>query len=249
MTSLPGVASVRAALGLHPPGRKVRVDPSDTFLVSYPRSGNTWMRFILAALARPGEQIDLGLVQEIVPDIYQQSARAIGRTARPRLLKSHEPFDERYRRVVYLVRDPREVAVSYFYFQGGPAKSVSLETYAAEFAAGSRGPYGSWREHVEGWRTQRDGSPGFMLIRYEDLKSEPARHTERVARFVGLPSDAGSVERALEAATYERMQTRVARPALLGRGGAGAQRSELPVEARRTIERAFGAAMGDLGYV
>src|SRR3712207_7954466 len=36
--------------------------------------------------------------------------------SKPRLVKSHEPFDARYGRVVYLVRHPTDVAVSYYHF-------------------------------------------------------------------------------------------------------------------------------------
>jgi len=31
-------------------------------------------------------------------------------------MKSHEPFDVRFRKVIYLVRDPRDVAVSEYHF-------------------------------------------------------------------------------------------------------------------------------------
>ena len=41
---------VRRALGLDPPGKSLQILPDDVFLVSFPKSGNTWTRFLLANL-------------------------------------------------------------------------------------------------------------------------------------------------------------------------------------------------------
>ncbi len=42
------------ALGLHHPGRNLKVWPDDVFILSFPKSGNTWTRFLIANLAYPG---------------------------------------------------------------------------------------------------------------------------------------------------------------------------------------------------
>ena len=36
---------------------------------------------------------------------------------RPRILKSHEHFDYRYKRMIYIVRDPRDVLISFYNYQ------------------------------------------------------------------------------------------------------------------------------------
>src|SRR5437588_13041373 len=90
-----------------PAARGLTVLPTDVFLVSYPRSGNTWLRFLLANALRPAQVATFADVGAVVPDIYDGPDRDLLRRPAPRVLKSHEPFDERYRRVLYLVRHPR----------------------------------------------------------------------------------------------------------------------------------------------
>ena len=98
-----------AALGRDasaPAARDLTVLPTDVFLVSYPRSGNTWLRFLLANALRP-EQATFTTVGEVVPDIYDETDRELLRRPSPRILKSHEPFDPRYPRVVTRSRSLR----------------------------------------------------------------------------------------------------------------------------------------------
>jgi len=49
--------AVKYVLGKDVAGRSFFVFPDDTFLVSYPKSGSTWARFLVAALANPNETI------------------------------------------------------------------------------------------------------------------------------------------------------------------------------------------------
>ena len=98
--------------------RPKSIHNDDTFIVSYPKSGNTWFRFILSNLLRQSaeENIDFHSACRYVPDIevHHPELEAL---QRPRFIKSHCPrLIEAYPRVIYLVRDPRDVYVSYFYY-------------------------------------------------------------------------------------------------------------------------------------
>ena len=95
------------------PGRDAAVYPDDVFLVSYPKSGNTWMRFLVGNLVFPNDPITFANVERRVPSIYGMSGRKLRLVPRPRYIKSHEPFHSKYQNVIYVVRDPRDVAVSY----------------------------------------------------------------------------------------------------------------------------------------
>jgi Sulfotransferase domain len=135
-------------------GRAVQVYPDDIFLVSYPKSGNTWTRFLLGNLMNPDECITFANVERKVPDIYAESKLTLKKTTRPRVIKSHECFDPRYRRVIYIVRDPRDVALSaYHYDRKGRniADDFPLDTYVTSRFMKTDEYFGTWGEHAGSW--------------------------------------------------------------------------------------------------
>jgi hypothetical protein len=105
---------VDTVLGKKPAGRMVTVFPDDIFLVGYFRSGSTWSRFIFGNYTHQDEPVTFANLDDWVPSIYSQPDRVLRQ--RPRILKSHEYFDPRYPRTIYIVRDPRDVAVSFYFY-------------------------------------------------------------------------------------------------------------------------------------
>jgi hypothetical protein len=97
--------------------RDITIFPDDVFLTSYPRSGNTWTRFLVGNLAHTEEAVTFLNVERLVPDMNKHGDYYLRHLPRPRILKSHEVFDPRYKRVIYIVRDPRDVAVSNYHWE------------------------------------------------------------------------------------------------------------------------------------
>ena len=117
---------------------------NDVFLVSYPKSGNTWMRFLLANYINGGK-VDLSLANRIIPDIHY-NPQDIVESLNPRFIKTHNSYREEYKRVVYIVRDGRDVAVSYFFhlkkFKMLPPE-IAFSNYLSSFIEGKLDPFGS----------------------------------------------------------------------------------------------------------
>ena len=259
-----GKAAVHA-LGLRPPGRGVEVFADDVFIVSYPKSGNSWVRFLIAHLVAAGRPVDFSSVQQIVPGIDFVSARKLASLARPRILKSHEYFDPRYEKLVYLVRDPRDVVVSYYHHDLRRrliAEGYPMERYVERFLAGRLDPYGSWHEHVGSWLGARDGDPGFLLLRYEDLSAAPQQGLRRIADFLGLRPDDAALALACERSSFEAMRrlerfqaetagtlspARVQQP-FVRSGTVGGWRREMAAALGAQITARWGPTMAKLGY-
>jgi len=129
------IAGTKRAFGLKPPGRNLTVFPDDTFLVSYPKSGNTWARFLIANLLRPQESVGFANIHDIIPGIDVVPHRDMLRVPRPRIIKSHQYFDPRYRRIIYIVRDPRDVALSEYHSQR-KSKRIGDQHPIEEFVRG-----------------------------------------------------------------------------------------------------------------
>ena len=258
--------ATKRALGLHMPGRMLDVFPDDTFLVSYPKSGNTWIRFLIANLVYPERNPDFTNINQLVPDYEAHSKRSLNRMARPRTLKSHQYFDPRYAKVLYIVREPRDVVLAEYHFgikQRLHGEDYPLAHYVSRFLANDTGhTYGSWFDHVASWYFTRRDDPGFLLVRYESLHSQPMVEMARIAKFLGAPTEDRKLTFAIEQSTGARMRelekkqmhvfssTKDTRRDLpyIRVAKAGGWRTNLPKDSVASIEAAWGSLMKDMGY-
>ena len=257
--------AVKRVLGLDLAGRNYTVYPDDTFLVSYPKSGNTWVRFLLANLIHPNETVGFANINRLLPAPGVLSKRFLKSLPRPRILKSHEPFDARFRKVIYLVRDPRDVAVSEYHFDLKKryiAADITLEQFIKPFLAGETSSYGSWWEHVASWVGTRHGNPRFLLARYEDLLADPIGETAKIAEFLGIAADTERIKSAVERSSADRMRklekedadkwtgtknTRQEIP-FVRSAKSGGWKESLPPHSVEEIEVAWSPLMNFLGY-
>ena len=129
-------AYARVVTKRQPAARGLTVYPDDTFLVSFPRSGNTWTRFLVCNLINPDDPVNFAQLESRIPEIYDVTDRDLRAFPRPRIIKSHECFDPRYKKIVYIVRDPRDVLISYYEFQLKRrviSDELSLEEFVPRF--------------------------------------------------------------------------------------------------------------------
>jgi hypothetical protein len=258
--------AVRIILGLERAGRNLTFFPDDVFLVSYPRSGNTWLRFLVGNLIHPETPVTFANIEAVVPSIYVHRDVKLRALARPRVLKSHEAFFGRYRKVIYIVRDPRDIAVSYYHYQlkyKQLSPGVSLEEFVPLFIVDNfEGLYGPWGDHVMSWLAMRDTRDAFLLLRYEDVMENPERELAKVGTFLGIPPAPERVRQAVERSSASRMSslekeqsrqwvsTKKSRQDIpfVRAAGSGQYKSALSKESVRQIESAWGAVMLSLGY-
>src|SRR5580704_577397 len=218
------------------------------WLASYPKSGNTWLRAILATLVL-GKAVDINAMAFLGPHAASRSRfdRALGidsailsdhqelnlrprvyeilaaEAERPLYCKTHDaclptPAGEPLfpaaatRGAVYVVRDPRAVAVSSVHFMARSiGETIAAMDNPAEIFAGSprrlsqhlRQPLLRWCEHVESWLA----APFPMhLMRYEDMLADPHAAVLAMAEFLGLPVSGATVAMAVEATSFSRLQ-------------------------------------------
>lgn len=90
-------------------------------------------------------------------------------------------------RYIYVARDPRDVAVSYYYMTkevlgGLDYKDVSFEDYFQSFITGNV-PYGDYFDHLKGW-IDRIPSDNILFITYEAMRNDPKAAVLSVAYFI-----------------------------------------------------------------
>ncbi len=247
-------------------GRELTISPDDVFIVSYPKSGNTWVRFFIGNLISPDEPVTFQNVEQKVPDIYQNKDEELQKAPRPRMLKSHEPFEPLYAKVVYIVRDPRDVLVSYYHHQiknRGIDESYPMDVFVRNELTNTTSRFGSWQENVESWLATRGGKNSFLLLRYEDMLTQPVMALRQVAEFIGVTSDEDQLVRVVELSDADRMrslereQSRVWRPTRDSRqdkmfvrsAKAGGWREEMSSECAELVQSVWGETMAKLGYI
>ena len=203
-------STLKSFWGLNAPNRAVTVLPDDRFLVSYPRSGNTWARFWLANLLSPQQSVTFATIEQYVPDIYQIADKVLLTRSQPRILKSHEYFDPQYKQVIYLVRDPRDVVVSYYHYHlknHWIDAEFGLSEFVDRFLCGELpGGYGSWGENAGSWLGAREHDEMFLLCHYEEMLSQPLGTLRRMADFLGIQVDDASLQAAIKASDADRMR-------------------------------------------
>ncbi len=246
--------------------RDITVFPDDVFLTSYPRSGNTWARFLVGNLVHQNEPVTFLNLECLLPDMYVHSDSEMRNLARPRILKSHECFDPRYKRVVYIVRDPRDVAVSNYYWElkkGSFPEGFPMEQFVPRWMESSYWPrLGNWGDHVTSWLSTRQGHDGFVIVRYEDLLTNTKGELTRIAGLLGIEPTPDRLDRAIRLSSAEHMRqlenresgkwvqtkyTRQDQP-FVRKASSGGWKSALPQTSVTLIEKRWGQLLTDLGY-
>ena len=198
-------------LGFGSNGRSLKIFHDDVFAVGYPKSGNTWLNFLLACLQADDEsKINFDSVENYVADIYLNSAIRLYNMPRPRLLKSHEPIELRYPKVIYIVRDPRAVAVSYYHHHKRLSSgnvSIDMDEFVRQYVNGEYDRYGTWGNHVNGWYNEHLVRPNkIIFIRYEDLQQSPTEALELIASFIGISISPNKIYKTLQWCSPDNMR-------------------------------------------
>ncbi len=167
--------------------------------------------------------------------------------------------------VVYLVRDPRDVAISLASHVGATidaaialmaesGRTVSKATRALPLQLEQQ--VGSWSENVESWLDRGPCPP--IVVHYEDMRRDMATVLRRVTDGIRLPTPAAAIERAVAATDFTVLRAQEdrfgfsERPETAQRffrsGAAGGWRDILSPAQSARIERDHGAVMARLGY-
>jgi len=231
--------------------------PADVFVGSYPRSGSTWLRFMLLEILA-GEASGFSNTNEMLPDVGKHEAGARVLPGGGRLIKTHERFRPEYKRAIYLVRDPRDVALSEFAYQKALGFAAGdFDRYIEQFMQNGVNPFGSWIEHANSWMKASDLAQAEILsVKFEELKQRPHEELGRIVDFLGMPEVKGRISRAIENNSLARMkekekknpQRASAKGRFIRSGSAGGWRSTFTEHQAQLVQQHGGTLLARLGY-
>jgi Sulfotransferase domain len=185
--------------------------PEDKFLASFPRSGSTWLRFMLFETLF-GEDAGFKKIEDRLPEIHRHRGSTPILAGGGRLIKTHENYRNDYQRAVLLIRDIRDVFLSCWagYDALGLAPIVSkgdMDSFLVAFLEGKAIHSGSWQQHTKSWLESPIAKNGNLLvIKYEDLRKNPEPMLQELLEFVGMPYDVHAIRRAIENNTLQQMR-------------------------------------------
>lgn len=248
--------------------RKVTVFQDDVFVVSYPKSGNTWCRFLIGNLLSGGAEISFANIETKIPDIYRHSNGYLLKIPKPRILKSHEYFIPDYRNIIYVIRDPRAVVISYYYYlqeytaQFAP---VDLSSFVKIFLYGKLDSYGTWGQHVSSWHWEIRNNKRVLLLRYEDILEDTERELKKIATFLEVNASGEKLKKVIKASSFSQMRAlETLHPdhlaevrgrnlkndvAFIREGKAKGWQGVLSDTDEKRIESEWGVLMDDFGYL
>jgi len=184
---------------------------NDRFLASFPRSGSTWLRFMLFE-TMSGEDAGFRKIEHRLPEIHRHRSGLPILDGGGRLIKTHENYRNHYKRAVLLVRDPRDVFFSVYagYKTFGLHTILSKgdqDSFLEAFLTTNVIHSGTWQHHTKSWLESPLMKNGNLLvIRYEDLRKNPEPLIEELLHFVGIKPAPGAIRRAIENNTLQQMR-------------------------------------------
>lgn len=199
-----------------------KLQRADIVVVSFGKSGRTWLRVMISHLFRV--MYDLPENAVLGFDNFHNLNKSVPKTffTHDNYIKdftgdpySKAPFYDK--RVVLLARDPRDVAVSQFFqwkFRIKPTK-VAINNYPPQgsdvslfdFVMSDNG--GSMRavtDYLNLWAQEVSKMEHFHLLRYEDLRARPREELRQMLDFMGIEATEAQVNAAVDYSSYENMK-------------------------------------------
>lgn len=190
-------------------------------LMSWGKSGRTWLRVMLSRFYQVAYGIPDGRMLEF--DNLHRANPAI-----PSLFFTHGNYLRDYtgnwadkrefygKKIVLLIRDPRDIAVSQYFqwkFRMRPVKKL-LNDYPAhgaevpifDFVMDANVGLPAIIGFLETWERELPKVRDSVVLRYEDMRADPAAVLGRVLGFLGTPGSDAQIEEAVAYASYDNMK-------------------------------------------
>jgi len=202
-------------------GEFVKIRKADYILMSYGKSGRTWLRVMMSRVFQQLAGADRGTMLEF--DNFKRLNPGL-----PSLYFTHGNYLRNYtgdwdtkvhfygKRIVMLARDPRDIAVSQYFqwrYRMLPRKKMlndyplhGTDVSLFDFVMDRKAGLPAILDFLEIWQRELPKVEGSVVVRYEDMRSDPGRELARVLDFFGLSYTQQHIEEAVAFASYDNMK-------------------------------------------
>jgi len=186
---------------------------TDVYLISYPKSGRTWVRVMLGKVICEKS----GISDKEVLNTYELTNHAGGPViqfnhdgtdteyARPyqTLQVSHSEYDGK--KVILLTRDPRDLLVSNYH--QATKRDNAYHGDLSSFIHSDRHGIKKIIRFYQNWQQVSLPDTEFMHLRYEDIHQDPAKALQNILDFIGLEAENDqTINTAVSFASFDNMK-------------------------------------------
>lgn len=198
-----------------------RLQVTDWVLMSWGKSGRTWLRVMLSRVFQLRGELSEGILLDF--DNFRKLDDSL-----PAVFFTHNNYLRDYtgnfeskahfqgKKIVLLVRDPIDVAVSqYFQWQyrmrpnkkfinDYPPHGADIDIW--DFVLGNNAGVPRIVDYFNGWARAIPLLQDVLIVRYEDMRADPKRILAQILEFTGMPATPAEVSAAVEFASYDNMK-------------------------------------------
>lgn len=194
------------------------VQDGDVFVVTYPKCGTTWMEQVVHLLLHDGKQ-GQKLLTDQMPWIEAVPSRPVGfqeflaAMEDPRVFTSHLPYqlmpgvDSPLARYVYVARNPKDTAVSYYYHDRSKMGYAGSWAEHLQLFMEGKVMFGDFYAHVLDWWQASKTADNIFFTTYEAMKADLGRVTLRLAAFLGVAAGPQLIETVVEKSSFKAMSS------------------------------------------
>lgn len=182
------------------------LQPHDTLLVSYPKSGNTWIRFLICNyieyLRATKQVVDFTFLNKNMPELaYNLHQNTYFEKRTSRMVKTHKNYLFLFRKnpSIYIIRNPISVLKS-FYIYNNHIENSYFQNYS--FSQFIQSPYGinGYLNHYNSWQNHIG-----LLIKYEDLQTNTYTTFNKLLMYLEYPIFSDGINYAIRMSAIEKV--------------------------------------------
>lgn len=181
--------------------KKDTLEDQSLVIVSYPKSGRTWLRVMLD---------DLGLTP-----LFSHAGVTFHHYEFDHTSVLHDLDNFKDKKIVFLSRDPRDTVVSYYYQLS--SRMNEFEGSVSDFIKDDKHGIRSVCAFNTGWLKNAHGFQGFYHMRYEDFVDDAEGRLHNFFKFIGKNKSGASIKKAVQRNQFDKMKKQEASGALARR--------------------------------
>ncbi|XP_072265382.1 sulfotransferase 6B1-like isoform X2 [Pyxicephalus adspersus] len=193
---------------------KLEAREDDVFIITYPKCGTNWtiqiLHEMLFELHNKEPTLDQAMLEFGKPDKYEY----LNQQPSPRVMSSHityenipKTFFEKKTKILLILRNPKDTAVSYYHFSNNNPVLPSYESWDLFFKDYLSGDviYGSYFDYTLQWEKHIDDG-NILVLTFEDMKMDLPKELRKISDFYGLSLTDEQIKKVHEKTTFKSMK-------------------------------------------